>query len=111
MGLNRSPDFHHMLFFSDPLAVERFQQLSRDIRVRLLTLKRANFDVTRLEAQRDAVIDKLAKTDSECNIVKNALYGKEADLHDLKIDTDLEREKVVRLTDRLRTLEEVKVRF
>ena len=76
-----------------------------------MTLKRANFDVTRLEAQRDAVIDKLAKTDSECSIVKNALYGKEADLHDLKIDTELEREKVVRLTDRLRHLEEVKARL
>jgi len=98
------------LNFSDPLTVERFQQLSKDIRVRLMTLKRANFDVTRLEAQRDAVIDKLAKTDSECSIVKNALYGKEADLHDLKIDTELEREKVVRLTDRLRHLEEVKAR-
>ena len=64
-----------------------------------------------MEAQRDAVIDKLAKTDSEVSIIKNALYGREADFNDLKIDTELEREKVIRLTDKIRHMEEVKARI
>jgi len=99
------------LDFKDAAAVDKFMSLSKDIRLRLATLKRSNFDVSRLEAQRDAVIDRLAKTDSECAIVKNALYGKEADLNDLKIDTELEREKVVRLSDRLAHMEDLKARI
>lgn len=86
-------------------------RLSKDIRIKLASLKRSNFDVTRLEAQRDAVIDKLAKTDSEVSIIKNALYGREAEFNDLQIDTELEREKVVRLTDKVRHLEEIKARI
>jgi len=99
------------LNFNDPVAVDQFRRLSKDIRVRLSILKRSNFDVSRLEQQRDAVIDKLAKTDSECAIVKTALYGREADLNELKIDTEFEREKVVRLTDKLAHLEEIKARI
>jgi len=99
------------LDFKDPVAVDSFTRLSKDIRIRLATLKRTNFDVSRLEQQRDAVIDKLAKTDSECAIVKNALYGREADINDLQIDTELEREKVVRLTNKVQHLEAVKARI
>jgi len=99
------------LDFKDPVAVDSFTRLSKDIRIRLATLKRTNFDVSRLEQQRDAVIDKLAKTDSECAIVKNALYGREADINDLQIDTELEREKVVRLTSKVQHLEAVKARI
>ena len=57
------------------------------------------------------MIDKLAKTDSECAIVKNALYGREADINGLQIDTELEREKVVRLTNKVQHLEAVKARI
>lgn len=99
------------LDFKDPVAVDSFTRLSKDIRIRLATLKRTNFDVSRLEQQRDAVIDKLAKTDSECAIVKNALYGREADINGLQIDTELEREKVVRLTNKVQHLEAVKARI
>ena len=71
-------------------------------------MKRQNFDVSRLEDQRDAVIDKLAQTDSEVAMVKEALYGRESDFKNLKIDTELEREKVVRLTDKVNHLEDIK---
>ena len=99
------------LDFKNPAAVDQFLSLSKDIRIRLASLKQSNFDVTRLEAQRDAVIDKLAKTDSEVSIIKNALYGREADFSNLKIDTELEREKVVRLSDKLRHMEDLKARI
>ena len=74
-------------------------------------MKRQNFDVSRLEDQRDAVIDKLAQTDSEVAMVKEALYGRESDFKNLKIDTELEREKVVRLTDKVNHLEDIKARI
>ena len=45
---------------------------------------RANFDVSRLEQQRDAVIERLAKTDSECALIRSALVGRESDLRETK---------------------------
>lgn len=99
------------LNFRDHTEVEKFMNLSRDIRIKLASLKRQNFDVSRLEDQRDAVIDKLAQTDSEVAMVKEALYGRESDFKNLKIDTELEREKVVRLTDKVNHLEDIKARI
>lgn len=96
------------LNFNDPIAVDQFMCTSRNIRAQLASLKRANFDVSRLEAQRDAVIDRLAKTDSECALIRSALVGKETDLRETKIDNELNQEKIIRLQNQVDGLESVK---
>merc|ERR1711911_129675 len=94
------------LNFNDPIAVDQFMTTSREIRAQLAALKRydwyrecafivnsrANFDVSRLEQQRDAVIERLAKTD----------------LRETKIDNELNQEKIVRLQNQVDGLETVK---
>jgi outer dense fiber protein 2 len=99
------------LNFNDPIAVDQFMATSRDIRAQLALLKRANFDVSRLEQQRDAVIQRLAKTDSECALVRQALIGRETDLRDTKIDNELNQEKIIRLQSQLDSAEQLKSRL
>jgi len=96
------------LNFNDPIAVDQFMTTSREIRAQLAALKRANFDVSRLEQQRDAVIERLAKTDSECALIRSALVGRETDLRETKIDNELNQEKIVRLQNQVDGLETVK---
>ena len=96
------------LNFTDPIATEKFMNTSRQIRSELAHLKRANFDVSRLEQQRDAVIERLAKTDSECALARRALYGKESDLRETQIDNELNQEKITRLQIQNDNLESVK---
>lgn len=96
------------LNFNDPIAVDQFMTTSREIRAQLAALKRANFDVSRLEQQRDAVIERLAKTDSECALIRSALVGRETDLRETKIDNELNQEKIVRLQNQVDSLETVK---
>merc|ERR1711962_1166585 len=96
------------LNFNDPIAVDQFMTTSREIRAQLAALKRANFDVSRLEQQRDAVIERLAKTDSECALARRALYGKESDLRETQIDNELNQEKITRLQNQVDGLESVK---
>jgi len=96
------------LNFNDPIAVDQFMTTSREIRAQLAALKRANFDVSRLEQQRDAVIERLAKTDSECALIRSALVGRETDLRETKIDNELNQEKIVRLQNQVDGLESVK---
>ena len=85
--------------------------LSRDIRVKMNVLKEANFDVQRLEEQRDAVVDRLVKTDSETAIIKSELKHKDQDLAGLRVDTEIEREKAERLTAKVEHLEHVKAKI
>jgi len=99
------------LNFSDPVAVEKFVNTSRQVRSELASLKRANFDVSRLEQQRDAVIERLAKTDSECALARRALYGKETDLRETQIDNELNQEKISRLQLQMDNIESVKAKI
>merc|ERR1711892_1434628 len=98
------------LDFSDPQASARFLTTSRHIRAELAALKRANFDVSRLEQQRDAVIERLAKSDSEITLARRALYGKESDLRETQIDNELNQEKINRLQVHNDNLESVKAK-
>ena len=50
--------------------------------------------MTRLEQQRDAVIERLAKTDSECALVRNALLGREGELRNTQIDNELNQVRI-----------------
>merc|ERR1711892_1181472 len=77
----------------------------------LAALKRANFDVSRLEQQRDAVIERLAKSDSEITLARRALYGKESDLRETQIDNELNQEKINRLQVHNDNLESVKAKI
>merc|ERR1711892_598479 len=99
------------LDFSDPQASARFLTTSRHIRAELAALKRANFDVSRLEQQRDAVIERLAKSDSEITLARRALYGKESDLRETQIDNELNQEKINRLQVHNDNLESVKAKI
>lgn len=99
------------LDFTNPAAVDRFMLLSRDIRVKMNVLKEANFDVQRLEEQRDAVVERLVKTDSEAAIIKSELKHKDQDLAGLRVDTEIEREKAERLTAKVEHLEQVKAKI
>jgi len=99
------------LDFSNPAAVDRFMLLSRDIRVKMNVLKEANFDVQRLEEQRDAVVERLVKTDSETAIIKSELKHKDQDLAGLRVDTEIEREKAERLIAKVDHLEQIKAKI
>jgi hypothetical protein len=99
------------LDLKDPIAAERFLSTSRHIRAELAALKRANFDVSRLEQQRDAVLERLAKTDSEMTLARRALYGKESDLRETQIDNELNQEKIARLQVHNDNLESVKAKI
>lgn len=85
--------------------------LSRDIRVKMNVLKEANFDVQRLEEQRDAVVERLVKTDSETAIIKSELKYKDQDLAGLRVDTEIEREKAERLQAKVEHMEQVKAKI
>ena len=65
----------------------------------------------RLEQQRDAVIERLAKTDSECALARRALYGKETDLRETQIDNELNQEKISRLQVQIDSMENVKAKI
>ncbi|CBY41062.1 unnamed protein product, partial [Oikopleura dioica] len=99
------------LDFTNPAAVDRFMLLSRDIRVKMNVLKEANFDVQRLEEQRDAVVERLVKTDSETAIIKSELKYKDQDLAGLRVDTEIEREKAERLQAKVEHMEQVKAKI
>jgi len=99
------------LDFTNPAAVDRFMLLSRDIRVKMNVLKEANFDVQRLEEQRDAVVERLVKTDSETAIIKSELKYKNQDLAGLRVDTEIEREKAERLQAKVEHMEQVKAKI
>ncbi len=74
-------------------------------------LKEANFDVQRLEEQRDAVVERLVKTDSETAIIKSELKYKDQDLAGLRVDTEIEREKAERLQAKVEHMEQVKAKI